>query len=495
MKATKILYLPLTALFLLFACEKFERDIYSNEDGRFVRFNLMVNNDGLPVDHSVLNTNAKVVNIFDNKSKETLKIPVTLTSEILEQQVSVNFSTQISGNFDGLDIYPTETLSFNGSQLSDTIYISFYKRWDHTENNSILFKLESISDPEIQIGFPNSKAKNDELEIQLDEISMRYQFPVSNMLEINGEKGETVTFQVLFPDGFFLSEVENTELISLNESEYAYSIVQLPIDEENNLISYEMTVEENILDDEFSFKNIFELNELPGYTLSGSNKITIVKPERIERDNNVNAAANFYNLSDSYYRTYGETWMDYNKDGICTWTNFNAFTYPVVVDSDHPNAVLYDDKGTVDLSDDVYHHAFRIGFNSPNAGRTTNAFNLKRVLDNEYTDADKSPGFNVPTAIEFYPTDGTSTTNGRVKIIPQEITLASKDDNSYDISIEGEGEYSEIASEIFKMTFELRLTNTELFGGTMAVQYILYNTKEYEDPEDLTDGCFMPVDL
>ena len=174
--------------------------------------------------------------------------------------------------------------------------------------------------------------------------------------------------------------------------------------------------------------------------------------------------------------------------------------HPVVVGKDHPNAILYDDMGTLDPADDIYHHAFRIGFNSPNAGRTTNSLNLKRWFENEYTDEDESPGFNIPQALEFYPdNNGTSATSGVVKVVSQDLLISGKQGDgslvAYTLYIEGEGEYMEIRDGVFEITLELRVTNMELFGGTRLAKYKIFNTSDYDDPIDLTEGCFQPMEL
>ena len=152
-------------------------------------------------------------------------------------------------------------------------------------------------------------------------------------------------------------------------------------------------------------------------------------------------------------------------------------------------------KAHLDPDDDIYHHAFRIGFNSPNAGNTINSFNLKRWFNNESTNAENSPGFNITEALEFFPEDGTSVTQGYLKVIEQDLVIAGTNGNSYTISIEGEGEYHEIEEGIYQMTFVLRATNLELFGGTRTVHYVLYNTDTYEDPAGITEECFQPIDL
>ena len=82
-----------------------------------------------------------------------------------------------------------------------------------------------------------------------------------------------------------------------------------------------------------------------------------------------------------------------------------------------------------------------------------------------------------------------------VKVISQEITLASRDGNSYQIAIDGEGTYREIETGLFKIEFELRMTNAELFGGTHVVKQVLYNSNSYTDPDPLTDICSAPVAL
>lgn len=191
--------------------------------------------------------------------------------------------------------------------------------------------------------------------------------------------------------------------------------------------------------------------------------------------------------------------MDFNEDDTCEWVSFNAFTYPVEVASNHPHAVLADDGGNDDPADDVYHHAFRIGFNSPNAGNTTNSFNMKRWFNNESNDGEYSSGFNVTQALEFFPDDGTSAVSGVVKVVPQDLLISTRIETdvyrSYTIAIEGEGEYVEIADGVFEITLELRATNAELFGGTRTALYKIWNTNDYADPVDIGEECFQPMDL
>lgn len=490
----------LIGILVLIGCEKLERPIYSNEYGQFVRFNLQVNGDGEALPAGEVNPAALVTNYFEQKTVRTLKIPVTITSESLQKEVEVYFSYDTIGNYTDFIVSPNGVLKFNGTNLSDTIYIDYLSRWDLTRLNQIIFTLDSVSDQSIQLGNLNSLQPNTSLTVNLKELYLRYSFSTTNAIEILGESGEQVLIKVLFPDGFFSSELGNNDLISPDFQEFDYSLQQLSFSDDAKEIVYEFTLNQALDDDKVTYRARFTLAELEDYNLAGNSSFTITKPENIVRDVTLNTAAHFYNLKDAFYRTYGELWFDYNKDDICDWGAFNQFTYPVVVNKDHPNAILYDDKGTLDPNDDIYHHAFRIGFNTPNVGRTTNSFNLKRWFENEYTDEDESPGFNIPQALEFYPdNEGTSATSGIVRVIPQDIIISGKQSDStsvsHTISIEGEGVYKEISAGIFEISLDFRATNMELFGGTQTAKYKIYNTSVYEDPADLTEGCFMPIDL
>jgi hypothetical protein len=177
------------------------------------------------------------------------------------------------------------------------------------------------------------------------------------------------------------------------------------------------------------------------------------------------------------------------------WQAFSAFTYPDVVTKDNPNAILYSDKGTTNTNDDVYHDAFKIGFNVASGSNTVNSFNLKRWFTNPSSAAANSPGFNIPAALEFFPENGNSKTNGSVLVIPQDITIAGTNGNSYSIAIEGEGTYKEISTGLFEITFDLKLTNDKLFGGTVIGKYKIYNKNSFPTVPLLNEPCRTAIDL
>lgn len=479
---------------VILSCSKDDYKLDSREVAPHVRFNLMVSSAGVPLEFPSVSTTLASVASFDNKSVKTLKVPVTLTSSVLKSPVIVNFSAASTGSLDNFSLEPSSELLFEGNKLTDTIYISFDKRW--TEKQSISLKLENASDPEIHIGNLNTTSVNDTLTVNLDEISTNYTFAEST-LTLKGEVGETVDFNVNFPNGFFPSEIENLSIFkSLNGFNYALS--HDDFGDNRSTIKYHLTLLEDLQNDDVRYQTILTLNSTADYIATGNTNLQIAKPIKSLRDVQANPAANFYDLSNKFYLTYGINWFD--RNGSCSWQSFNAFTFPVVVTKDNENAILYSDNGTTDPNDDIYHDAFKIGFNVVTGNSTVNSFGLKRWFSNESTAAADSPGFNITSALEFFPENGNSKTNGKVSVIPQFITIAGKSvgtvkGNSYNIAISGEGTYKEISDGLFEISFELNLTEDTLFGGTVTSQYKIYNSRTFPTAEPLNESCLKEFTL
>ncbi len=467
----------------------------SSDDGQkatyalqsFVRFNFLVSSNNQPLEYPAVNSGLVAQSSYANASVNTLKIPVTLSTTALSKPVTVDFSTTSNGDESAFSVTPSNQLTFNGAQLTDTIYVNFNERWSTSQ--SINFKLESVSNPSIAIGNLNSKAPNDEFTVNLETVNTTYTLS-TNRLELMGTVGEEISFKVNFPNGYIPSEIESAEIFQFLDG-FDYTLTQEDFGTNRNSITYTLKLNENLQNDDVFYQTIISLVDTDLYTSFGNRVLQIVKPINTLRDNSVNTASNFYNLSDGFYRTFGEHWNDFNNDGVCAWQSFFAFTFPVVVNADDPNAVLFDDLGNNDPQDDIYHHAFKIGFNtttSPTA--TTNPFNLKRWFSNESSSSTNSPGFNIPSAIEFFPENGNSTTNGTVLVIPQFLTIAGTNGNTYTISIAGEGTYTDLGNGLFEIDLEFRATNDALFGGTISSSYKIYNNNSYTDPEPLaTNEC------
>jgi len=481
-------------LMSVFTCTTDESKVYNNSDGRFVRFLVVTNSNNEILEFPETRAIAPTTSNYEKRDLKTLKIPVALTSEPFEDTVTVNYEIASSG-IENFEIFPVNAVSFTSERLVDTIFINFNERWDSTLNPEIQLRLTQSSDPNIAIGMPNSNAQNNEFNLFFEELpELTYGFETPNQVEIIGNEGEVVNFSVTFPNGYLATELDGITLIEEVSSGFAYSLEQLPL-EDSDQIDYQVTLNESINIDELEFVLQFSLIDLDNFVATGSNTFTIKKPVIVPRDIDLNTASNFYDVSNSFYRTFGINWMDFNEDNNCEWRDFNAFTVPVVVKANNPNAILFDDMGTSDESDDIYHHAFRIGFVSPTSGNTTSPFNLKRWFNNESTSEENSPGFNIAEALEFFPENGSSSTNGLVQVIEQDLIISGTSGNSYVIGISGSGTYFENNSGIFEIELELNAFNQELFGGTRTSQYRIYNSQDFMDPELLTIDCFEPIDL
>lgn len=495
MKVITKIFIPVIALFTIIAgCDSNEIISESVYDGTaFLRFYLLTDSNGDPIDNGTAELGKIATEEYTHNSIKILHIPVAMTNPNIKDVVTTEYNKTVSGNFDGYSIKPS-TLTFNPDKVIDTITLSFTERWNPEENIKLNFELTECSDPTVSIGQLNDYDKNDKLSITLGSINTTISFS-TNRLEIKGKAGEQIEFKVLFNNGFIADEIDDLDLFNEIKG-FAYTLDKVVEEDQNEYITYIMTVTEDIQIDHVSYTSTLSLKESSLYAPTGTTILQVVKPLNIPRDVAVNTAFNFYDLDDPYYRTYGENWIWSTGNDACRWQAFNAYTYPVVVDKDDDNAILYSDNGTDDESDDIYHHAFRIGFNSNLAGKTTNSFNLKRWFNNQATDAGSSPGLNITEALEFYPKDGTSETEGMVLVIPQIITVSSKEGISHNIAISGEGSYQEISAGLFEISLEFKATNDELFGGTQVSYYKIYNNNSYGgDPDAIDYGCIDAIDL
>ncbi|WP_337965297.1 hypothetical protein [uncultured Flavobacterium sp.] len=496
MNHTKIISVLSIVVALFASCSKDDYRLDSKNVEPFVRFNFLATAAGVPLEYPAVSTTLAPATTYDNKSIKKLKVPVTLTSTTLKSPVTVNFSAATSGDVNTFSVEPENQLLFEGNKLTDTIYLSFDKRWK--DKQAITLKLENTSDPAIHIGNLNTAAPNNTFTINLAEISTTYTIP-DKQITIKGIAGEKVDFKVNFPNGFIPSEIENQSIFKfVNGFEYALSHDEFG--DNRSSVTYHLTLLEDIQNDDVRFETKITLINSTNYIATGNTVLQIIKPIKSPRDIQTNPASKFYDLSNKFYLTYGENWFD--KSGTCGWQSYNAFTFPVVVAKDSENAILYSDNGTSNTNDDIYHDAFKIGFNVVTGNSTTNSFNLKRWFTNENVNGANSPGLNITSALEFFPENGTSKTNGSVLVNPQSITIApsgkgpdGKDKPGHVIEISGEGTYKEISAGLFEISFELKLTNELLFGGTVSCQYRMYNNKTYPKLAPLNESCPKEVTL
>ena len=477
MKATKFIFILVLSIIL--ACTDDDMSNQKNQEFTpFLRFNFLVDANDVPLEYPEVGTRYIPLETYTNTSLKTLKIPVSLSARSIEGTVTADYSVESTLPQTGYSILP-EQLSFTATKPTDTIYLSFKERW--SSDATLNFKLSGVSDPSIQLGNLNTEFPNTRFQVNLGSVVTTYRFNTSR-IELEGVKGEQVSFRVAFPSGYIASEIDDSSLFhALNGFDYTLNRVDAGTD----YIEYQLTLNEDLTNADASFQSILSLSELADYQITGTSNLIVVKPIKSARDRAANPAANFYDTSNRFYLVRGENWIDHNNNGECSWRSWTAFSVPVVVAADDPNAILGSDNGTPEPDDDRYYDAFKIGFVSPLAGRTTNPFNLQRWFDNESTDAENSPGFNIETALEFFPENGTSTTQGTVSVIPQFLAVSSKAGKLYEFAISGSGTYRQVSETLWEMKFELRVTNDELYGGTITSAYFIYSDRGYEDPEDL----------
>ncbi|KAF2506591.1 hypothetical protein [Flavobacterium foetidum] len=455
----------------------------------FVRFNFLASSAGVPLEYPSVSTTIIPSSSYENKSVKTLKVPVSLTSMDLKSPVVVNFSTATTGDLDTFSVNPESELLFQPNKLTDTIYVSFDQRWKNKQ--AITLKLENASNPEVHIGNLNTNSPNNVFTINLEDVSTTYTFPVKDLV-VKGEAGETIDFKVNFPNGFIPSEIESASIFKFTNG-FEYSLTHDDFGDNRSSITYHLTLLEDIQNDDARYETKINLVNITNYIATGNTSLTIVKPIKSQRDVQAYPASKFTDPTNAFYLTYGEHWFNNNEN--CAWMTFNALTFPVVATKDNPNAILYSDRGTSNPNDDIYHDAFKIGFNVASGTNTVNSFGLKRWFSNESNSAAISPGFNITSALEFFPANGTSKTEGTVLVIPQDITIGSSATNTHVIAISGEGTYKEISNGLFEISFELKLTNDKLFGGTVSTQYRMYNNRTYPKPAALSIPCPKEVTL
>ncbi len=495
MKTINIILFTLLATCLFIKCDSDGingETVYSGL--AYVRFNVILDkNDAIiEADDNMLGSSAAVEE-YTHSSLLPVKIPVVLTYPDLDKEVTVTYNLE-GPDEDFYTVSPSETLTFDKNNLTDTIVVSFTNRWTSEDDFHLYLALESVSDDNIHIGQLNDSLVNKTLDITLGEVNGTFTFS-DNLLEITGTEGEQIEFYVNFENGFIPEEIESESLFSETPG-FDYTLEQIIEDGNYEFVKYILTLNEAIDNDDVSYKSSFTLNQNLIYEATGNTTLQITKPIKVDRDVNTNPASYFYDLSDTYHRTYGENWIYSSGDDACSWQSWNAYSYPVEVDKDDDGAILYSDNGTDDESDDVYYHAFRFGFNTITEGNTINSFNLKRWFNNESNSSSISPGFNIQSALEFYPEDGTSTTNGTVQVISQSIGIGNKDGIQYTIDISGEGTYGLVDEDLMEITLTFVATNEELFGGSRVSYYKIYNNNNYGgDPEDIEADCYDAINL
>ena len=495
MKAINYLYTFLVCG-LLYTCANDDIDkTFTSSDDQFVRFFMLVDNNNEVLEYPQISGGLIPVETYTKTDLRTLKIPVALSVAEITEDITADFQYSFTGNLDETDfeILPnSNSIIFSEGKLIDTIVVNQKTRITDSNTGKLNLELTSVNNPNVSIGINNNEAPNKTLEISLNPTEGIIMLFEKSREEIQGLAGETFDFKVLFPNGFIASEVDGVNLFGIT-SAFDIDIVQQPLTADNTEIVYTATINEDLPEDS-SFDSLLNLIDIEGYTQGAITCYQISKPIQIERSGN--PAANFYDLSDPFFRLRGDYWRVDNEDPDgCEWFNHNIFSVPVIVAADDPNGILYDDRGTTDTSDDIYHHRYKIGFVSPNAPIGTNPFAMRNLLVGE---AVSSPGFNLTEAIEFFPENGDSLTGGAIAVVSQKaVVIRTADDMAFNIPLSGSGTYELVdeATNLWRMHINVTYDFSAIDGSTHTIPIVLYNQPGQPDPELSSSSCFEPIEL
>jgi hypothetical protein len=333
----------------------------------------------------------------------------------------------------------------------------------------------------------------DELTITLGELDKTFYFFENTLYNISGTVGEEIIIPIGFTQPITNAMVGNFDFIdeiftqlSACESvgsSFNYSLQQLPFTNGSMKINYKLTVLSNT-----AFPANLKLTLNSGITnfIVGTTSTSNVKKElSINRQGDV--AKNWYDVSNSLYRTFGKAWYYSPADGFCRWSTFSTFTKPVPVaqGSEFDNGQGY--------------HKYKVGFISPNFPLGTNPFDLQRYYNFNTTLSNSSPGFTIREALEFFPENGNSTTKGVVKVIAQNLVFVrNSDSKNISIPICGSGTYSfDSTNNRYVIYLELHCDETAIGGSSDAIKpmYIYNNNNNSTNPPNLNIACPNRVNL
>ncbi len=498
MKATDIYILLLTIMFGFTSCEDDKALPETTLEESFVRFSFKLTQNGDILEFPQQTLSAQEVGEYTLQKRDTLKIPVIASSrDELEQSVTADFETVFSSDFiqQNFEIFPENLqLQFSKTQPSDTIYVLPKTRFENLNQESIRFKLTSVSNPEFSIGYDRSILQLDEFVLNIGNTQ-----PVTYALEeqnfnLNGNAGESVSFDVIFDQLVSQTEIEgldflNTEFIQFPcdeglAAEFQFDINQSSIQGLGKNLSYTLSLTEDAPNFGATLNiNLIDVND-PGFERQGNSLIVATTPqETITRTGD--PASNWYNANNIFHRTFGKAWyFDADDDLACEWADFATFTRPVDVD---PGSEFDNGQG---------YHKYKIGFRNiianPNGNIIgTNPFNLRRFYNGASA---LSPAYNQMESIEFFPENGNNPDQGSVRVIAQTLVFLVDENDvevQYNIPVCGSGTYEFNATENRWEMFVTLIADETVIGGSENAEkkVFIYSESVSDDPPLLNEDC------
>ncbi len=498
MKAIRLYILFVVFCAILWSCNEDDAPSETILEDSFVRFSLKLNQNGDVLQFPDQSATALEVGEYTFQKRDTLKIPVIASSrDELDELLIVTFETEFSSDFiqQNVEVF-TENLQlqFSKTQPSDTIYVVPNMRFENLNQAFIKFNLTSVSNPEFSIGYDRSILQLNEFLLNIGNTQ-----PVTYALEeknfnLNGNNGESVSFDVIFDQLVSQPEIEGLDFINTAfiqfpcdeglAAEFEFDITQNPIEGQDNRLNYTLSLIEQAPDFGATLNiNLVDVAD-PGFERQGNTLIVATTPqETIIRSGD--PASDWYNAGNNFHRTFGKAWyFDANNDLTCEWADFATFTRPVDVE---PGSEFDNGQG---------YHRYKIGFRNiitnPSGNIIgTNPFNFRRFYNGAST---LSPAYNQLESIEFFPENGNNPNQGSVKVVAQTLVFVVDENGAevqYNIPICGSGTYEFNATDNRWEMFVTIIADETAIGGNNNAEkkMFIYSVDVAEDPPLLNEDC------
>jgi hypothetical protein len=481
MKAIKKTLFGLLVLIIIAGCS--EKGLY-DENYNFVRFGLLVNANNEILVFPQVQQNAIENESYTATTTKSINIPVVMTTTLKDRPTDIFYSITTEGTFTDYRIAPIQKLTIPSGKLIDTLRIAFNTRWTSPNSNKIKLTITSTSNPELKIGWDRTAQRMDNITIILGDLQkVNYNF-TQNLYNIQGTLNEELLIPINFSQPITNATVGNFDFINAQfvgsicdaaSSAFSYSLERQPFIDGATQIFYKLKV---LSTTPFATNLQLTLNTgLTDFNVLGVNQTNIVKSENIVREGD--PAALWYNTADLLNRTYCLVWYRDPVTLNCRWgTLTQMFTKPVAV----PKGSSFDNG--------LGYHKYRIGFVGNSAPIGTNPFDFQRFYGGT---SNSSPAFNILQALEFFPENGTSTTRGIVKVVPQTLTFV-KLSNSQNVNVPicGSGRYYfNPTTNRFEMYLDINCDETAINGNSNVVRsmYIYRNNVAAPLPAPLPINC------
>jgi len=498
MKAIRCMVYILSLLLLISSISCSEDDTNSNAilDSAFIRFSFKTDSNGQPIQFPNDVSNQPELEEFEFKKRDTLKLPVTLSVNNLENSLEAEYSVTFNAieASDVLIFTRSNQLKFETNQLSDTIYIVPQKRLTNLNSNaSIDFQITSVDDSRINIGYPNTLKPLDNFKLLISDFDpITYQFSSTDK-EIQGVSGESYNIDISFDQIVDPQDVNSLDWLSSDfiqsscsdelNFDFDFDLDLLALESPSKSLSYRLEIKDNFEDLPTNLNLRLNSVENDNLLLRGQNLVQFFKTgEAPERSGD--PASAFYNVSDRFHRTFGKAWILDANSNECEWRDFQSFTRPVEVE---PGSEFDNGNGF---------HRYKIGFRSINRNPNgdiigTNPFNLRRFYEGASV---FSPAFTQTESLEFFPE---SNTKGSVKVSIQNLEFIV-DDQIINIPVCGSGTYSfDAANDRWEIILSIITDESQLNGHPNAEKFLYIYTELVDEDPPLLNGfdCATPVAL